>query len=164
MTTLTEEMQAVIEKSLPAATAGAMRDFISEAEATKAALEAAEKDFIELEKLSEVLRDDNKKLQSMIESQESLDATLQEVLKLKEEVAVRERDIELIILKSSLAAANERNVVVERLVDKVFGHPSVTVRTSKDVVFPVDGSQGSCGYAHRENSVMESQTTTESKV
>ena len=163
MTDLTKEMQKIIEENLPAATAGVMKSYIEEAEVTKQNLAEADKT-IEAQIKNITLKEDE--IRALKRELEGAKNQLQEQDELKsaqEALSIRERDLQLEIANIRLQSADDRNATVERLVDRVFGHPSVTVSTYKDVMVPIEGGNGCSGYAHKENGVTESQTTTQSK-
>lgn len=164
MTDITEEMQSIIAKNLPSATAGAMTDFIAEAGETKKRLEISAKEVDELEIELDLSKKEVSALSRQLEDQSSLAIREEKLMCRTEALDIRERDLQLELVQNDLASANERNITVERLVDKVFGHPAVTVSTHKDVVVPATGGNNACGYAHKEMGVNEIETTTSGKM
>lgn len=163
MTSITEEMQKLIEESLPGATAGAMKDFIKEAELTKSNLMAAQHKIndldLELDKKSKEIS----RLKEVVSKAGDLDNREQSLNERNEGLDVRERDINLEIATIKLESAEKRNASVEGLVNKVFGHPSVTVSTTKDVPVATGGSRDCVGFPVVERGIQETTITTEGK-
>ena len=92
-----------------------------------------------------------KELEAKLNKQETTDKKLKEIKEAEQQMAVT-----LAELKKS-AAERERDTVI-KLVEKVFGHPSVTIERfgSKDVAVPNDHYNTPTSYNHTE-------TTTETK-
>ena len=162
MSTL-KQIQEVISRNLPEATALEMKKFIEEAEETKDSLELLE------EKLSAslVVNKDQQEfiniLQRDLDSHENLRILL-EAQEVQEEVLrVKEQSLDYLILEVKLECAEQRNKELFSLVEKVFGHPSVTVSKNSSVPVPVSGGGEYAGYVHTQD-VNEVTTTTEGKV
>jgi hydroxylamine reductase (hybrid-cluster protein) len=158
MTDITKELRDIIEKALPAQTANAMADFIEEAEATKEKLrqteellDAAQHSLAEKDEEIATLNDDIHEATLIINTRKALEER-------EEAVALRERDLNLTLAETRLEMTMASMATVERLVEKVFGHPSVTVSTSRNVAVPCESN----GYLSRE-SEDEVTTTTQGK-
>jgi hypothetical protein len=136
---ITKEIREAIESNLPAATAGVMSDFITEAENTKDEL-------VLIQKI-------NKKQTSEIEEQKIIISQLsalkyqkKDLEKKEATLRIRERDLNLEIVQIKLEAANARNEKIESLVEKVFGHPAVSVSTNKSIPTMTDPATGQTPY------------------
>jgi hypothetical protein len=162
MTDITKEMKKLIADNLPAATAGAMSDFIAEAKVTKGELRIANgriKDQDqELEEKAELI----KVLRMAETTADALEKAAKEVSDREKDVSIRERNISMEVMRVELNSANDRNATVERLVDKVFGHPGVKVTTQKEAFTAVDGGNDCCGFVDQRPTV-EQKTTVETK-
>ena len=159
-----DELLSVIEKNLPAAAAGLMKDFIEDAESNKEKLKKQEKIISKLQDTITELQEELKDSHKLIRKQEEVDRLKQSLAALDTTLSERERNIDVTLLQLKLKMMTDRNERIERLVDKVFGHPSVTVSSCKDVVVPVPGGDSYAGYVHRESSLAETVTTTKGKV
>ena len=159
-----DELLSVIEKNLPAATAGVMKDFIADAENNKAKLKKQEKTISELQDTITKLQEELKGSHKLIRKQEEVDKLKQSLATLDTTLSERERNIDVTLLQLKLEMMTDRNERIERLVDKVFGHPSVTVSSCKDVALAVPGGGSCAGYVHKESSLAETVTTTKGKV
>jgi hypothetical protein len=163
MKKITEEMQELIAKNLPAATAGAMSDFIKDAEKTKEELEKANGD---LEIFGIKMSDLNRRfsdLKSKVQDQAFIDQKLEELRSLEEKVSEREKNLDLRIVEIRLECAENRNSKVESLVEKVFGHPSVSVSSYKSKPLVCDPGNGCAQYETGRTFEDETKTTTKSK-
>lgn len=138
MTSITQEVQKAIEQNLPSATAGVMKDFIKEAEATKTKLTITEEENTELKQTIHNLKAKLDHINNLEERENKLEERTQETND-------KAYNLDLQISSIRLEEAGKRQEVVERLVDKVFGHPSVTI--TKNTHLPVDGGgNGCCGH------------------
>jgi len=167
MKKITEEMQELIAKNLPAATAGAMKDFIEESEEVKLNLkESLEKNIIKDKSIDSLLRE-AALLNGKIEKFEDFNKREKELDGREISIADRERNIKLQIIEIQLSVTQASLATTERLVEKVFGHPSVTVTNSKNVYTPIMHNQGNgCGEYQSGSSTTnteETKTTTETK-
>lgn len=160
MEKFTEEMQKLIEANLPASTAGAMKDFIKKAEETKQRLARIE-DICEQQKEATERRNiEIIDLKIKVSTLNSYKSREKEIVKQEEALRIRERDIKLEIATVRLQAADDRNNKIESLVEKVFGHPSVTVSTlkTKPVMSTSDGYspyQNGCTTENEDTTTME---------
>jgi len=164
MNTITKEMQEIIEKNLPAQTAGAMSDFIKDAEETKDALAIAADKIDTLEMQKNVYEKENVQLKHSIQQQSKLTEREKKLEEQTEALRIRERDLKLEIAEIQLNAANDRNNKVEQLVEKVFGHPSVSVSTYKSKPIMVGGDNGCTPYQSGSATENENTTTTTDKI
>ena len=140
-----------------------MKKFIEEAETTKVILEQKEEEVVFLS--SSLLKEEKKvaSLQEDLSTHEDLRELL-EVQELQEEaLRVKEQSLDYLILEVKLECAEQRNKELFSLVEKVFGHPSVTISKNSNIPIAVDGGGQYAGYVQREG-VDEITTTTEGKV
>ncbi|RLA83414.1 MAG: hypothetical protein DRG78_04500 [Epsilonproteobacteria bacterium] len=152
---ITEEINKAIDANMPAAVASQYKKFIEEAERTIIKLKTAEEKILIVES--------NKK--DLIKERDKLKEELEYYKKLKlDESVIIERELKLskTILENKLENAEQRNTDVLRLVDKVFGHPSVTVSTTSNKTLSVESGGDACGYTIPVVD-SETSTTTESK-
>lgn len=164
MTDITQEMQKLIEANLPAATAGAMKDFIREAERKSDDLAESETQIKDLMGQISRLQTENAGINERLADQEELANRVRDVIDQEEKMAIRERDINLEVAKIKLMAANDRNTAIERLVEKAFGHPSLSVSTHRNRPIMHDPGPGCTPYQAGSVTEDETTTTTQSKV
>lgn len=156
-----KQIQEIINDHLPTQVAGEMKKYIESIEGLRGDLEQSE---TELEKAQIVIADYRKKSAQWagIEEQQRINEQAEEDLIATEKALDgRQRgfELELAVARMDAMEANMKNM--ERLVEKVFGHPGVTV--TRDV--PVDmGSTNSDG-SYTSGAILQQakETTTESK-
>ncbi len=161
---LNEDMKKLIAENLPAATAGAMSDFIVEAEKTRDDLvhaETAIKNQTNTIKSKEAIIE---KLEEQVCEINAFKKRDKAVAEREEALQVRERDIKLEVANIQLDAANDRNDKIEQLVEKVFGHPSVTVSTYRTKPIMSRLNDGSIPYECGQMHENEGTTTTKNKI
>ena len=163
MSDITKEMQELIEKNLPSATAGVMTKYIKEAEKTKDDLVESESQVKSLLKQLIEWKTKTEKLERLKSYWQNLNEREASLAKETESLRVRERDIKLEIANIRTAEANNRNIIIERLVEKVFGHPSVSVSTYKNIPIMSDAATGAVPYQSGSATENETTTTVESK-
>ena len=146
-----EKINEVIAANLPAATASELQSYLANAEADKKELAEAKKKINSLQERIGELEDENARLKASAELADSLH-------ELEEKLNKRERDFELEIQRLKVGMMEDSTHKLFALVDKVFGIPTVCVSNTKDVVTPVDGGNGGCGFAQRDT-VNETTTT-----
>jgi len=158
---ITAELQAVITKSLPEATANEMKRFIEEANATSINLEKANYKIEELNSHVQKMEKEINRLKTF--EQKDVDLQMKEkALAAKSlELEEKERNQKMAILETKLDMVNKGQEQIVRLVEKVFGHPSVTVSTSRQVQQRVD-EYGNPRYLPTEY-LNDSTVTTQSK-
>lgn len=148
---MNKEIREAIEKNLPAQVAGEMKKFIENAERDAADLEANKHTIKNLE--SEL-----KALQGLKLEEDSVNRREIELNQREIDLDARERNFALqqAELRIELLTSNMNNM--KELVNKVFGHPNVTVSSHKEVpLVSRDGYQN--GTAH----TYDSETQTEGK-
>lgn len=157
------DIRKIIAENLPATTAGVMSDYITEAERTKDDLAAAGIKITAQEVEMKIKNSTIEKLKEQVSEINVYKTRDMEVAKMAEELRIEKRDIDLKIALIELDAANDRNDKIEQLVEKVFGHPSVTVSTSKIKPLMPD-ENGNTPYLEGRTMVeTEDTTTTKSK-
>jgi len=161
---LLKGLEEVIAANLPAQAAGQMAEFIRQAEQTKKDL-AASKKWIENQNVEiEFKNVKNKFLEETLTTYKDI-AEREEILLIAEEtLRIRTNELELTICQTKLMESERRVAVVERLVDKVFGHPSVTICNTIDKPILTDTTTGLTPYEQGRVSETETTTTTESKI
>ena len=151
-----DKIQEVVKQNLPEATAKEMSSFIAQAEQDKVRLSELEEKTLSQQETIEKQCKAIEELNELVSRSETLDARANALDK-------REQALELTLAKTKLEESEKRSDMAERLVAKVFGHPSVTVTNSRDVFTPVPVSDtGMNGYVQKD-SVIESTTTTNGK-
>ena len=152
---LTKEVQEAIARNLSSATASELKKFIEEGQKAIDQIvslhEKIAKQTQELDEQSKIIIS----LKEMISAEETL---------AKREITVRdfERKLDNEILKIRLGESERRNNELFKLVDKVFGHPSVTISKTGTMPVAVAGNKDCCGFAE-QGSISETTTTTEGK-
>lgn len=161
MENLKSQMLELVKANLPEATAGEMKKYIESAEETKKQLSMCEKKVVKLEKY---IIDSEKDADTEREAKKLLELVIKEGAAKIEEVEAREiilkeseRMLENTILKTELKCAHSSNDQVVRLVEKVFGHPSVTVTNMKSTSLPQPPDQ--YGNSQYLPDALENQTT-----
>lgn len=163
MTDITKEMRRIIEENLPAATAGAMKDFITQSEINDGRLKQAHEECETLAKKNETAQKENDGFAARVKELEKRVLTETELTSRKLKVEEGERGLELRIAEIKLQGANDRNSKIEQLVEKVFGHPTVTVSRSKTVPIMVNQGEGCAPYQSGSESHFEDEITKKSK-
>ena len=157
------EIEEIIRTNLPAATAGVMKEFIQEAEATSQELEDTTKElkilrasYVESQK---IVND----LNGIVEELEQRTVAQQELDKQRLELEARKRnfDVEMLEVQVSMLKLNKNELL--GLVDKVFGHPGVTVTTHKTTPIYPDPSTGVTPYASSSQTETAEVTTEHTK-
>lgn len=159
---ITEELQKVIVKSLPEATANEMRTFIEDAEQTKIKLGEEKKANTSLNDLVTKHRKTIETLEKLVETGEKLDQYDRDLTIRSNKIDAREQKLDMILLETKLEAMTSEKETVISLVNKVFGVPTVTVNNSKsgDILTPIPVSNtGMIGTVQRDF-VVDSETTT----
>lgn len=156
------EIEKIIRDNLPEATAKEMKKYLEEAEGIKAQLEEADA-HIKVQNTLMAAKDVSLGLlEAKVQTDEAMNAQGEALEKREMEVADREHNIKLEIAEIKLNAAIGSNHAVMGLVDKVFGHPSVTVSRTKEIPVRIPAENGCSGWVAKEN-CNESETTTEGK-
>lgn len=156
------EIQKLITENLPASTAGAMSDFIADAEKSRDCLVIAE---TTIKKQREEIESKDEKIKELWRQVSEIKAFKErdkDVTKQEEKLQVRERDIKLEIAMIQLDAANDRNNKIEQLVEKVFGHPSVEVSTTKNTPI-MSGAENGC-IPYETGRMTENENTKTTKI
>lgn len=163
MNSVSAEIADLIEKNLPSATAGVMKDFIKEAEKTSEELSKAYKIIANQTNALEKLESSCLEYRTTITEYEDMGVLKSELEDKESKLNIREQKLDLEISNILLQESVARNRAVESLVTKVFGHPSVMVTNRKSIVTPISGSGDCCGYVD-ERIITDTKTTTESKL
>lgn len=143
MDDLKNQMLNLVKESLPEATAGEMKKYIEDAEAIKKSLTKA-KDEIHAAKEAIIgLTEENKCLLSELKAfkkrEEDIKTKTDDLDAREDLVGKRERDILNTVLQNQLIAAEKTQGDILRLVEKVFGHPGVSISNSKTIGHPQVG-------------------------
>ena len=159
-----KEIKKIIETQLPAQTAGVMKDFIEGAELTEETLRATQGIVKKHEKTIEDYHKKDTMYNQMKAMGEDLDLRVDACNKRDIDLDEEARNMRMTVMETELAMtiANMKNM--ENLVNKVFGHPSVSIsRTVPVAEHPpgVDqyGNQSFGGVTPHQ----ESETTVEGK-
>lgn len=162
-----KEILDVIERSLPAATAGAMRDFIQQAESDKEELNDAMKVIERLEKQIIMYEKKDAEYAELGNTRNELASFKQELEAKERAIAGREDRLDMALNTAKMESMRENMLNMQGLVSKVFGHPAVTVSRTTQV--PVDGGTYTDAYGKEVNSgstlqpASEVETKVESK-
>jgi len=159
-----QEIKNIIEKHLPEQTAGVMKDFIAQAEKTEKDLADAKRSIITNDK---VITEYQKKedLYSFINvMQKDLDDRV-EALNVREELITQRENNATVIestIRMEMMTSNMENM--KELVNKVFGHPSVSITRSVPIAEhpPVTDQNNITQYGNVSQHT-ESETKTEGK-
>ncbi len=156
---ITKEMQELISKSLPAATANAMREFIEKANVTAEELRVLKGKYDEQSVKLLAETKETGRLRIFEQKDARIMEKAAELIEREKVLDATHRTLKMEIMQTKLDMMEATNITVRDLVSKVFGHPSVTVSTFKDVLsVPSDSGM----YPNRD-SLNETTTTTESK-
>lgn len=158
---LLNKINELAVEHLPEATAGALKQHLARIDSLEADNErlenTVEADAVQIRQLNGQI----KKLKDELYKHDCLFNREAAAKKREQEIEDRERALDSQIAKLKQDEAEKRVGTIERLVDKVFGHPSVTVSNSREIATPVANGDG---YGHVEyKTVHESETTIESK-
>lgn len=151
---LTNKVQQAIKESLPQQVAEEMQQFIKDSLDKDAEISLLKNNIDKLAKSNvdreqEIIELQNLKLKSI------------ELNKKEKELLKKELTLDNILLKQDIANLEKRNKDVMRLVEKVFGHPEVTISRTRDRNFPIESSPG---YNTVQYTVeVDSETTKTSK-
>jgi len=129
-----EELRKVIEVNLPAATAGAMKEYLKTAEETAKKLEKCEGE-------KEALEVEGAELRARLNECKELVAQHGDVQRREAEVAERETKIETRILKIQLEEANKRVDVLTNLTETVFKNRKLVIEKSSNVPMAIKDSE-----------------------
>lgn len=158
---LPTEIQDLISKTLPEATAKEMKKFIENAEETVCELALSRNANKNLQDAVAGLKEEIARLRVFEEQAKWLNDKEKNLAILADEVSEQQKNLEVKELEIRLDAATNSNAEILRLVDKVFGHPSVRVETSRAVKADID-QYGNPIYAS-PNYVVDTETTTKGK-
>jgi hypothetical protein len=139
---VSKEIKEIIEKNLPQAAAGAMKDFHLKDKVKEQALTITG-------------------LEADIEKNGSLNDREHGLNTRERAIEDRERAIDLEVANIKLSCAEHSTLTVERLVEKVFGHPSVTVSTVRQS--PIMAQENYTPYEAGQSVSSESVETTQGK-
>ncbi len=157
-----DEINKIIEKHLPEQTAAVMKEFIKEAETVKSNLETADAVIRQHEK---VIADYKKKdaeydrirnlRKQMDDRRDGLDVREDEITKRENQSTVIESNTRMEMMRQNMEN-------MKALVDKVFGHPSVSITRQVPVV--TAGSYTDQNGNYRPGDFVEDKSSTETKV
>lgn len=157
--TIEQEMQELIQKNLPAQAAGEMKKYIEEAELTKSDLENTLKVLENTRKNLQEERARNNEMAKKITAQQEMDKREQECIKREEALCSRESKLELEMARQEISLLKVNHTKIESLVEKVFGHPSVTVtNTSTRQVKSELDEYGTPRYNPNTETLFDSET------
>ena len=131
-----EKINKIISESLPEATANEMKKFIEQAEKWR---EEVKESHLVIEDLRNVMRDQRKeidKLKALRLNAEEIEQAKIEVAGMRLTLLDEQRALDMTVLQAENNALERERETVIKLVNKVFGHPNVTVSTHKEHVFP----------------------------
>lgn len=153
---LEKDMKKLVAEHMPEMVAKQMKEFIEQAELNKSLLTTAKEKNAELTKEVEAL----KKLQlfefSLNDRETALNAR-------QKDLDEREHKLDMKILEVKLEMETASNAKVMGLVDKVFGHPRVTINNSKIRNWDEDDPQYPGNTKYRSDNTSETITKTEDK-
>lgn len=162
MKNLKNQMLELVKENLPEATAGEMKKYIESAEATKKELTKAEKKISilenaikEAEKVAKLEREIKESLEEVIKETAEKIADVEE----REKILIKgESELENKLLRIELDCAYNSSNQIMSLVEKVFGHPSVTVTNTKTTPNPPTKDQ--YGYEQYQIDTIETEIKT----
>jgi len=129
-----EELRKVIEANLPAATAGAMKEYLKTAEETAKKLEKCEGE-------KEALEVEGAELRARLNECSELVAQHGDLQRREAEVAERETKIGNRILQIQLEEANKRVDVLTNLTETVFKNRKLVIEKSGNVPMAIKDSE-----------------------
>lgn len=109
---ITEDIRAVIEKNLPAVTAGALRERLAQADKLEEALEKAKQDLATVKAISRDQTDQIEALNKKLTAHAALD-------KREVEITKREYELELTLIKAQLVSANSNTEFTRSLLNNL---------------------------------------------
>jgi predicted nuclease with TOPRIM domain len=122
---LSRDLQEAIRKSLPGEYATALKEILEEKEEQVKTIERQKESLDAKESLISTLRKEIEKQTEKIAELENRVVTHGHLKDLKRDIEKRERDLEIVVLKTKLDAAEQTNVVVQGLVSTIFRNNTV---------------------------------------
>lgn len=153
-----KQIQDIINEHLPAQVAGEMKKYIESIEGLTDDLKKAE---AEVDKQRMVIADYRKKDAQYKCNEENKKRNEDWVIELaarSEELDKREDRIEMAKNEVRLECMNINMDNMQKLVEKVFGHPRVQVSTSREVPYTDQYGNRSTQYVHDDETHTESKT------
>ena len=135
---LSKEIKEVIEKNLPAQTAGALNDYLKKA---KEAIEINE----DLRTKKENLVEERELLFKKIGDLESQISTQEEIEGRLKDIETRELALDKIVLEIKLQESEKRANIITTLTETVFKNRKLAIEKSCKVPVAVEGSSGMMG-------------------
>lgn len=135
---LSKEIKEVIEKNLPAQTAGALNGYLKKAKEAIEINEYLRGKETELAKEKDVLREKATSLESLISTKEEIKDKLKDI-------ETRELALEKTILEIKLQESEKRASVIITLTETVFKNRKLVIEKSSNVPLAVEGSSGCMG-------------------
>lgn len=158
------DLQDSIAANLPAAVASELSKYIEEAEKQKINIKALTR-LYEDEVDSGIMKEkDILSLNNKIIAQDILSEREEDLVFAEEEFRIRNSALKEEILKIKLLESEKRNALMEGLVGKVFGHPSVTISNVKDSPIMADINTGNSQFESGRVSETNSTVTSKSKI
>lgn len=128
------ELEDIIAKNLPAQTAAQMSEFIKAAEATSKELSSIKNELESGREEANRLRKNISDLEALKNSEEDVANRSSSLDSRERALDARERGFDMEILTLRVELMQEGRSSEHELVDKVFGHPSVTIkRTASEI-------------------------------
>jgi len=156
---MNKEIQKAIEESLPAQTAGVLKERLVALEITEKFYEKLTKDYSDIENK---YKEASSFISNQTEEIKQLSKKIKEVNEREKIITKRENELELTITKIRLEMTEKMHSDTHELVNKVFGHPSVTVSNNRTNSFFPESRYDSNGNCYTEN-VKEGHTEVTTK-
>jgi len=163
--TLLVKIQQIVSEQLPQATAGELKKYIENAESISRELEKKNEKIKELEQFKLLYNELYGKNSAIDEKEKALLKREKELNEKELLIEKRQRGFELEIANIKVSEAQMSKIDLFELVNKVFGHPSVSISNKKNMsVEKFEPYQGGGGYWSTKNDTEENtETRTESK-
>ena len=157
-----QEIKRIIEEHLPTQTAGVMKKYLAQAEATADELDSATNVITSLEKTVAEYKKKDSLYNEMKAMHMDLDLRVEALNKREAIITQRENNATVIEsnIKMTMMLANMDNML--KLVDKVFGHPATSIQRSVPVVEPA-GMADQYGNVQYPSVTQRPETTTETE-
>lgn len=122
---LQQDIKAQIEKHLPSATSGALREHLDECERIKEENENLKTDIKKFKNRNEQLTKDIQALECFKNYEAKLDAREEELAKREENIQIQQRDLDRRLLEKELEMTKDKQKAFENMLNTVFRNQQV---------------------------------------
>lgn len=153
-----KEIQAIIDEHLPSMAAGELKKYIEKQEFIEEQLIDARAVIEDQEKALKDYEKQETRYKEIAAREAAADERERGLIERELETADRERQFELELLKAAKESMFENMKNMERLVDKVFGHPNVQITRSREERYTDQYGNRNSDYNSDDETRRESKT------